>query len=314
MSDIYEADDIGGEDELVEDDIEGEEQLCGERGKSASEVMSVDNVYHLKLPYSKERIFATYSGGTTILNRQDKVIVKTRYGLDMADVLGQSRKTVGVKRSEVVEIERIANETDRAKAEELREKEKEAFVLFKEKAASRGLNMKAISVHFMFDGQKALFFFSAESRIDFRELVRDLVGLFRMRIELRQVGSRDEARMMGAVSMCGRPLCCALVTDKMRPVSIRMAKEQSKALNSAKISGHCGRLLCCLSYEFDWYSEARRKLPTEGVRVDYDGTVFRVLETNPISSMVRMLGEDGRMIEVNAKRFSHDASNRWQIE
>lgn len=268
-------------------------------------------VYHLKLPYSRESVFAT---SKTLLKAGDTVIVPTRYGQDAAAVLGVSKRPQGVRRNEIVEIERIANADDKERIEQLRKKEEEAYQAFKEKAAARNLNMKAISVHFMFDGQKALFFFSAETRVDFRDLVRDLVGIFRMRIELRQVGSRDEARMMGALGSCGRPLCCNVVTDKMRPVSIRMAKEQSLSLNSAKVSGQCGRLLCCLAYEFDWYCEARRSLPVEGVRVEYDGTVFRVLEANPISSMVRMLGEDGRVIEVNAKRFSHDETNRWQIE
>lgn len=270
-----------------------------------------DTVYHLKLPYSRESIFATSS---VALSAKDAVIVATRYGQDVANVLGKERRPIGVKKSEVVAIERVATKEDIEHWEALKKKEGEAFKVFKEKAASRGLNMKAISVHFMFDGQKALFFFSADTRVDFRDLVRDLVGVFKMRIELRQVGSRDEARMMGAISTCGRALCCNAVQDRMRPVSIRMAKEQSLSLNSAKISGQCGRLLCCLSYEFDWYCEARNRLPTEGVRVTYDGTAFRIMEANPISSMVRMLGEDGRVIEVNTSRFSRDESGRWRIE
>lgn len=268
------------------------------------------DIYHLKLPYSRESIFAT---SKTPLHAGDKVIVQTRYGLDAADVLGISKKPQGIKQNEIVEVERLARADELSRIKELSEKEEEAYQVFKEKAAARNLNLKAISVHFMVDGQKAIFFFSADTRVDFRDLVRDLVGVFRMRIELRQIGSRDEARMMGGLSLCGRPLCC-LVNDKMRPVSIRMAKEQSLSLNSAKVSGQCGRLLCCLAFESDWYCEARKGLPPEGVRVNYDGTVFSVLEANPISSMVRMLGEDGRMIEVNAKRFHNDENNRYYIE
>ena len=173
--------------------------------------------------------------------------------------------------------------------------------------------MKLINVHFLIDEQKALFFFSSDNRVDFRELVKDLVSVFKMRIELRQIGVRDESRIVGGLGVCGRPFCCHGVSDKLRPVSIRMAKDQNLSLNSMKISGQCGRLLCCLSYEFDWYNEARKKLPQEGIHIHYDGTNFRITEVNPITSMVKMLGEDGRILEVNAKRFSKDG-NRWKIQ
>ena len=149
--------------------------------------------------------------------------------------------------------------------------------------------MKLVETHFLFDEQKALFFFSSDSRVDFRELVKDLVSVFKMRIELRQIGVRDESRITGGLGVCGRP-----------------------SLNSMKISGQCGRLLCCLSYEYDWYNEARKSLPNEGVRLSYDGTDFRITEVNPLTSMVRMLGDDGRLLEVNAKRFYRDG-NRWKI-
>ena len=133
-----------------------------------------------------------------------------------------------------------------------------------------------------------------------------------MRIELRQIGVRDESRITGGLGVCGRPFCCHGVSDKLRPVSIKMAKDQNLSLNSMKISGQCGRLLCCLSYEYDWYNEARKSLPNEGVRLSYDGTDFRITEVNPLTSMVRMLGDDGRLLEVNAKRFYRDG-NRWKI-
>ena len=133
-----------------------------------------------------------------------------------------------------------------------------------------------------------------------------------MRIELRQIGVRDESRITGGLGVCGRPYCCHAISDKLRPVSIRMAKEQNLSLNSMKISGQCGRLLCCLSYEYDWYAEARKKLPNEGIRLFYDGTNFRVTEVNPITSMVKMSGEDGRLLEVNANRFVREG-NRWKI-
>ena len=174
--------------------------------------------------------------------------------------------------------------------------------------------MKLVETHFLFDEQKALFFFSSDNRVDFRDLVKDLVSVFKMRIELRQIGVRDESRITGGLGVCGRPFCCHGVSDKLRPVSIRMAKDQNLSLNSMKISGQCGRLLCCLSYEFDWYNEAHKKLPTEGLHIHYDGTNFRITEVNPLTNMIKMSGEDGRLLEVNAKRFTKDSNNHWRID
>ena len=219
---------------------------------------------------------------------------------------------MGVKPSDVIQIDRKASKDDIAKADENKKREAEAFKVFKEKVEYHRLDMKLIAVHFLVDEPKALFFFSSDNRVDFRELVKDLVSVFKMRIELRQIGVRDEARITGGLGVCGRPFCCHGVSDKLRPVSIRMAKDQNLSLNSMKISGQCGRLLCCLSYEFDWYNEARKKLPSEGLRIYYDGTNFKITEVNPLTSMVKMLGEDGRLLEVNAKRFVKDG-NRWKI-
>ena len=198
------------------------------------------------------------------------------------------------------------------KREELRKKEKDAFPIFKEKVALHKLDMKLVDTHFLFDEPKVLFFFSSDNRVDFRELVKDLVSVFKMRIELRQIGVRDESRITGGLGVCGRPFCCHGVSDKLRPVSIRMAKDQNLSLNSMKISGQCGRLLCCLSYEFDWYNEARRNLPNEGIHIYYDGTNFRITEVNPLTNMVKMSGDDGRLLEINAKRFSQE-NGKWKI-
>ena len=231
----------------------------------------------------------------------------------MALVLGQVSKPIGIKQSDIVTIDRRASKEDLQKRESLKKKEKDAFPIFKEKVAAHKLEMKLIETHFLFDEPKVLFFFSSESRVDFRELVKDLVSVFKMRIELRQIGVRDEARIVGGLGVCGRPFCCHGVSDKLRPVSIRMAKDQNLSLNSTKISGQCGRLLCCLSYEFDWYNEARKTLPSEGIHLNYDGTNFRITEVNPLTNMIKMSGEDGRLLEVNAKRFKCE-NNRWIID
>ena len=305
MSDIFEND-IDEENmnlDALEDSYSEEESVVGYEFDQP--------LYCLKLFYSCESLYAK-NDKKLDLNPGDYVIVPTRYGRDLARVLGQSKKPIGVKPSDVIQIDRKASKDDIAKADENKKREEEAFKVFKEKVEYHKLDMKLIAVHFLVDEPKALFFFSSDNRVDFRELVKDLVSVFKMRIELRQIGVRDEARITGGLGVCGRPFCCHGVSDKLRPVSIRMAKDQNLSLNSMKISGQCGRLLCCLSYEFDWYNEARKKLPSEGLRIYYDGTNFKITEVNPLTSMVKMLGEDGRLLEVNAKRFVKDG-NRWKI-
>ena len=133
-----------------------------------------------------------------------------------------------------------------------------------------------------------------------------------MRIDLRQIGARDETRIIGSLAMGGRGLCCHGISDRLRPVSIRMAKDQNLSLNSLKISGQCGRLLCCLSYESDWYGEAKKKFPPEGLHIGYDGTTFKITAVNFITSMITMSGEDGRLLEINAKRFFKE-NGKWKI-
>lgn len=304
MSDIFEKDIDEENLAALEDSDVSEESLEG--------VVFDEPLFYLKLAYSCESIYATNDKNIKI-ETNDYVIVPTRYGKDMAKVLGLSEKPIGIKQSDVVAIERKATEEDLAKAEENKQKEKDAFKIFKEKVAYHKLDMKLITVHFLIDEPKALFFFSSDNRVDFRELVKDLVSVFKMRIELRQIGVRDESRIIGGLGVCGRPFCCHGVSDKLRPVSIRMAKDQNLSLNSMKISGQCGRLLCCLSYEFDWYNEARKKLPSEGIHVYYDGTNFKITEVNLLTSMVKMMGDDGRLLEVNAKRFVKD-NNKWKIQ
>lgn len=304
MSDIFEKDIDEENLAALEDSDVSEESLEG--------VVFDEPLFYLKLAYSCESIYATNDKNINI-ETNDYVIVPTRYGKDMAKVLGLSEKPIGIKQSDVVAIERKATEEDLAKAEENKQKEKDAFKIFKEKVAYHKLDMKLITVHFLIDEPKALFFFSSDNRVDFRELVKDLVSVFKMRIELRQIGVRDESRIIGGLGVCGRPFCCHGVSDKLRPVSIRMAKDQNLSLNSMKISGQCGRLLCCLSYEFDWYNEARKKLPSEGIHIYYDGTNFKITEVNLLTSMVKMMGDDGRLLEVNAKRFVKD-NNKWKIQ
>lgn len=305
MSDIFESD-IDIETENL-DSLEDNEISVTETEKFSFDY----TLYHLKLDYSCETIYAK-TPNKLELSAGDFVITPTRYGKDMAKVLGTVKCPLGIKKSDIVQIERKASAEDLKKREELKQKEKDAFPVFREKVALHKLDMKLVETHFLFEEQKALFFFSSDNRVDFRELVKDLVGIFKMRIELRQIVVRDESRITGGLGVCGRPFCCNAVSDKLRPVSIKMAKDQNLSLNSMKISGQCGRLLCCLSYEFDWYNEARRDLPNEGIKLHYDDTDFKIIEVNPLTSMIRMIGDDGRLLEVNAKRFVKDGT-KWHI-
>jgi cell fate regulator YaaT (PSP1 superfamily) len=173
--------------------------------------------------------------------------------------------------------------------------------------------MKLVSVHYLLEEPKILFFFTAENRVDFRELVKDLVGIFKTRIELRQIGVRDESRVVGGLGVCGRGYCCHAVSDKLKPVSLKMAKDQNLSLNSMKISGPCGRLLCCLAYEHNFYGEQRKIIPQEGCKITYDGTLWKVMEVNVVLGTVKLSAEDGRQIQFPASRFEK-AEGRWQIK
>ena len=259
MSDFFDRNIDKNEDlSLLEDSVY-------EETESNENYVFPDPLYRTKLEYSSEGLYVTVADNTK-LEAGDYVIVPTRYGKDLALVMGKTNCPIGIKPDDVVYIDRKANEADIEKARDLRQKEESAFKIFQEKVAAHHLEMKLIATHYLFEEPKVLFFFSAENRVDFRELVKDLVSVFKMRIELRQIGVRDESRITGGLGICGRPYCCHAVSDRLRPVSIRMAKDQNLSLNSMKISGQCGRLLCCLSYEYDWYSEARKKLPSEAKR------------------------------------------------
>ena len=187
---------------------------------------------------------------------------------------------------------RIATEEDDKKAIENNEKEKKAFKICKEKIAKHGLGMKLIETEYTFDNNKVLFYFTADGRIDFRELVKDLASVFKTRIELRQVGVRDETKMLGGIGICGRPLCCNTYLSEFIPVSIKMAKEQSLSLNPTKISGICGRLMCCLKNEQEAYEELNSNLPDIGEKVKtFDGFKGEVVSVNVLRQKVKIVVE-----------------------
>lgn len=309
MSEVFEKDIDNLQDENLynlEDEVSEDNSHDDQSSYVFPEVL-----YRLKLEYSSEGVYATVQDSME-LNSGEYVIIPTRYGKDIARVMGKSTRPIGIKPADVLIVDRKATVSDLEKAEQLKEKEASAFKIFKEKVEYHRLDMKLVATHYLLEEQKVLFFFSSENRVDFRELVKDLVSVFKMRIELRQIGVRDESRITGGLGVCGRPYCCHAVSDRLRPVSIRMAKDQNLSLNSMKISGQCGRLLCCLSYEFDCYIEARKKLPQEGVRLYYDGTGFRVTEVNPLAEKIKILGEDGRLLVISAEQLTKQ-DGKWKI-
>ena len=197
------------------------------------------------------------------------VVVETAQGMEYARCMEGNHE---VPDQSIVRplrpVVRIATENDQRSAEYNQRREKEAFGICEKKIAAHGLDMKLVGVECSFEGNKIIFFFTADGRVDFRELVKDLASVFRARIELRQIGVRDEAKMLGGMGICGRPLCCNQFLEEFIPVSIKMAKTQSLSLNPSKISGACGRLMCCLKYEQEAYEDAASRMPKNESFVD----------------------------------------------
>lgn len=232
-----------------------------------------------------------FSPGKFEIKQGDHVIVETARGVEYGKVVIGTRK---VKDEEVVQplkaVIRIATEQDHKTEEKNREKEKEAFQICLEKIRKHGLEMKLIDAEYTFDNNKVLFYFTADGRIDFRELVKDLAAVFRIRIELRQIGVRDETKIRGGIGICGRPLCCHTYLSEFAAVSIKMAKEQNLSLNPTKISGVCGRLMCCLTNEEETYEELNSQLPSVGDNVTTsDGLTGTVHSLSVLRKLVKVV-------------------------
>lgn len=227
----------------------------------------------------------------------DAVVIETAKGLEMADCTYGNHM---VEDTSVVQplrpVIRIATDSDQRVAEINKEKEKEAYDICKQKIAEHGLEMKLVDVECNFEGTKTTFFFTADGRVDFRELVKDLAGIFRNRIELRQIGVRDETKMLGGLGMCGRPYCCSQFVDDFQPVSTKMAKMQNLSLNPTKISGSCGRLMCCLRYEQEAYEDLIASAPKQGTFVETPAGFGVVSQVNLLRQSVKVTldgeGED----------------------
>lgn len=250
------------------------------------------------------------------INTGDHVIVETARGIEFGHVVLGSRE---VDESKVVQplksMIRMATAADEETERRNKEKEKEAFGICLEKIKKHNLQMKLIDAEYTFDNNKVLFYFTADGRIDFRELVKDLAAVFKTRIELRQIGVRDETKIMGGIGICGRPLCCHTYLSEFIPVSIKMAKEQNLSLNPTKISGVCGRLMCCLKNEEETYEELNSKLPGIGDYVTTDdglkGEVHSVSVLRQLVKVVVTVGKDEKEIrEYPVKRLKFRPKRR----
>ena len=234
-----------------------------------------------------------FAPGKFKLTQGDRVIVETARGVELGTVKVANKR---VPESEIVpplkQINRVATADDLARDLKNRDAEMEAAIICKKKIAAHGLEMSLVAVEYTFDNSKLIFYFTCESRVDFRELGKDLASSFPTRIELRQIGIRDEAKMMGGLGICGRKYCCAGFLTDFVQVSIKMAKEQNFSLNSAKISGACGRLMCCLRYEHEVYEEALKVTPPVNSIVKTPDGVGTVTETRPLAAEIKVRLDD----------------------
>ena len=234
------------------------------------------------------------------VKRGDHVIVETARGVEYGAVVGEPREVDDKKVVQPLKpVLRVATERDDEQEAGNKLKEKEAFRICQEKIRKHGLDMKLIDAEYTFDNNKVLFYFTADGRVDFRELVKDLASVFKTRIELRQIGVRDETKILGGIGICGRVLCCHSHLSEFIPVSIKMAKEQNLSLNPGKISGVCGRLMCCLKHEEETYEELNRRLPNTGDYVTTDdGLRGEVASVNVLRQQVKVIVELGDEKEI----------------
>ncbi|AHA08687.1 MULTISPECIES: PSP1 domain-containing protein [Bacillus] len=233
------------------------------------------------------------------ISENEFVIVETVRGIEYGKVVITKKQ---VDENDVVlplkKVIRIANENDRTIVDENKHAAKEAYQVCQQKVVEHNLDMKLVDVEYTFDRNKIIFYFTADGRIDFRELVKDLAAIFRTRIELRQIGVRDEAKMLGGIGPCGRMLCCSTFLGDFEPVSIKMAKDQNLSLNPAKISGLCGRLMCCLKYENDEYEAAKEQLPDLDQRIQTPHGTGRVIGLNILERLIQVeLVDKERIVE-----------------
>lgn len=253
-----------------------------------------------------------FDAGDIELSPRDHVVVETERGLGIGIVVRVAPKPDGGAPANLVAIKRKANEDDLATLERVSQKEKEAFDFCVKRIAERNMQMKLVRVEYQFDSSKAIFFFTADGRVDFRDLVKDLAHTFHTRIEMRQIGVRDESKMIGGIGICGRELCCCSWLRDFQPVSVKMAKEQSLALNPSKISGQCGRLLCCLDYEYETYCSLRKNFPKCGKRVRTVNAVGVIDKVNILTGTITLKLDDNKLVTIKRDEICGDAGPAQQ--
>lgn len=261
-----------------------------------------------------------FDPGDLEINKNDNVIVETTMGEEIGIVIVPKREIQEEKMATPLKkVIRVANKNDLDSLEKYKKKEPEALRICKEKIKKYKLDMNLIDVEYKFDGSKILFYFTADGRIDFRELVKDLASVFRTRIELRQIGVRDEVKRIGGNGVCGRELCCCTFLNNFETVSIKMAKEQNIALNPSKISGNCGRLMCCLKYEQDVYSEKLSRLPKVGALVKTEAGEGTVEGVEVLKEVLKVKIKDGddftyRKFDAKDVKIIKDSKNNNVID
>lgn len=269
-------------EQLEDKDIEVKKKI-----KKDHKINPGDIFHRVKLTYNNySKIFRTNKDN---IKKGNYLIVPTSYGPEIGIVQGKITNLDDILlEEEILDIIRVATPSDIKKYEANQVKNKEAFNIALKKIKKHKLEMKLINVHYFLEDNKILFNFTADGRIDFRELVKDLASIFKTRIELRQIGVRDECRIMSGYGHCGIHLCCSKVVNELNPITIKMAKEQNVTLNSLKISGICGRLLCCLSYEYNAYLDEKKNYPEEGSKIKVNNDWYTVSEVNILSKNIKL--------------------------
>ena len=292
-------------------------------------------IYIVKNPSYNDICLCAYD---SVLYPGTPVVYETRFGLDLGivtaaapksdrtyergscEICGGCQSSSVIREPELMEvpddvdfIDHLASPEEMERYELNSQKEESALRVCREKVLKHKLNMKLVTAHFLLGESKVIFFFTAEERVDFRDLVKDLVAVFRMRIELRQIGVRDESRLIGGLSVCGRDYCCHALTSQLEPVTIKMAKEQNLSLNSMKISGPCGRLLCCLAYEYDYYVEEKASCPPEGTKLKLGRDIWKVTEVNILSRTLTVQAQEGQSAYIPLSEVEYDSSTGYWV-
>jgi len=260
------------------------------------------------IQFAKAGKMYDFDAGSIELVQGDHVIVETERGLGIGQVVRPPKAQDETAPNNLVAIKRKATPDDMATLEMISHKEKESYDFCVKRIIERNMPMKLVRVEYQFDCSKAVFFFTADGRVDFRDLVKDLAHSFHTRIEMRQIGVRDEAKMIGGIGICGRELCCCSWLRDFQPVSVKMAKEQNLALNPNKISGQCGRLLCCLDYEYDTYCCLRKNFPKAGKRVSIANATGIVDKVNILTGNITLKLDDNKIVVIRREEITGDGA------